>query len=104
VVQNKFIHTGFWWGYIKERGQSKDLDNNIKIDHKEMRWMVVEWVHLEHGRDKCWAVVDMIMVLRLKQNAGKFFISWSTCPISFLRRTVLSTATILLTQLSDLSP
>jgi hypothetical protein len=38
VVQNKFIHTGFWWGYIKERGQSKDLDNIIKMDHKEIGW------------------------------------------------------------------
>ena len=69
-----------------------------------MWWMVVEWIHLEYGRDKCCAVVDMIMVLRLQENAGKFLISWSTSLNSFLRRTVLSIATILLTQLSDLSP
>jgi hypothetical protein len=36
AVQNKLIHTGFWWGYIKERDQSKDLDNNIKMDRKEI--------------------------------------------------------------------
>jgi len=69
-----------------------------------MRWLVVEWFHLDRGRDKCWAVVDMIMVLCSQQNAGKFLISWNTRPFRFSRRAVLNIATILIRQLTDLSP
>jgi len=68
-----------------------------------MRWMVVEWIYLDQDRDKFWAVVDMIMVLRSQQNAGKFLISWNTRPIRFSRRTVLNIAIILIRQLTDLS-
>jgi hypothetical protein len=73
------------------------------MDLKEMRWMVVEWIYLDRDRDKFWAVVDMIMVLRSQQNAGKFVISWNTRPIRFSRRTVLNIAIILIRQLTDLS-
>jgi len=73
------------------------------MDLKEMRWMVVEWIYLDQDRDKFWAVVDMIMVLRSQQNAGKFLISWNTRPIRFSRRTVLNIAIILIRQLTDLS-
>ena len=71
---------------------------------KEMRWMVVEWIHLDQDRDECWALVDMIMTLRLQKNAGKFLISWNTRPIKFSRWTMLNIATILIRQLTDLPP
>jgi len=66
--------------------------------------MVAEWIHLDQDRDKCWAVVEMIMVLCSQQNAGKFLISCNTRPIRFSRRTVLNIATILIRQLTDLPP
>jgi len=27
--------------------------------------MVVEWILLDQGREKCWALVDMIMILHV---------------------------------------
>jgi hypothetical protein len=39
------------------------------MDLNEMRWMVVEWIYLDQDRDKCWALVDMIMTL-LKKIQG----------------------------------
>ena len=60
AVQNKFIHTGFWWGYIKEKGHSKDLDNNIKTDHKEIGWYGVDWIHLPQDSDMWWVHTDTV--------------------------------------------
>jgi hypothetical protein len=37
------------------------LENNIKIDLKEVGWKVVGWSHLSLDRDKWLTVVNMIM-------------------------------------------
>jgi hypothetical protein len=79
-------------------------NDNIRMDLKELRWMVVEWIHLDQDRNTCRDLVDTIMMFRLPQNVGKFLISWKTRPISFSRRTVLSIATILLRDLAEPSP
>jgi len=64
----------------------------------------MEWIRLDQDKDKCWVVVDMIMTLRLQQNAGKLLIRWNTRPIRLSRRILLSIEIILIRNLTDLSP
>jgi hypothetical protein len=34
------------------------------MDHKEVGWEVVDWIHLAQDRDKLQAVVNMVMNLQ----------------------------------------
>jgi hypothetical protein len=47
----------------------------------------VDWIQLAQGRDWCWALVNMVMKLRVPQKDGNFSISLVT--VSFSRRTLL---------------
>jgi hypothetical protein len=51
--------------------------------------------------DKCQAPVEMIMILRLSQNSGKFLISWNSRSINFSIMIVLNISSILLVQLTN---
>jgi hypothetical protein len=45
------MHTWFWCGYLKERGALKDVDmleDNIKVDNKEMRWNAMKFIRQVH--------------------------------------------------------
>jgi hypothetical protein len=37
------------------------LEDNIKMDHEEMRYSSVYWIHLCQDRDQWWALVNMVM-------------------------------------------
>jgi hypothetical protein len=45
--------------------------NNIKIDLLETGWGGVDWIGLSQDRDKWRALVNVVMNLRVPQNAGK---------------------------------
>jgi hypothetical protein len=32
----------------------------------------MDWIELAEDRDRCWALVNVVMNLRVPQNAGKF--------------------------------
>jgi hypothetical protein len=34
------------------------VEDNIKMDPEEIRWEVVEWVHLAQDRDQCLTLVN----------------------------------------------
>jgi hypothetical protein len=53
----------------------------IKINLTEMRWDGMGWIDLAQDRDQWEALVNMVMNLRVPQNAGKFL---SGCTISGL--------------------
>jgi hypothetical protein len=38
---------------------------NIKVDHKEIEWGSIEWIHLAIGRNQWRAVVNPVMALRV---------------------------------------
>jgi len=42
VLGRRHMHTGFWWGNMKEWDHSEDLgprwENNIKMDLQEIGW------------------------------------------------------------------
>jgi hypothetical protein len=54
--------------YILRRDNSEDLGvdgSNIRMDLTEIGWEVVDWIRLAQDRDQWWAVVNMLMNLRV---------------------------------------
>ena len=50
-------------------GPRRRFVDDIKIDHKEMEWVSVDWIDLAQDRGKQWALPNTVMNL----NAGN---SW----------------------------
>jgi len=57
------MHTGFWWGNLKERDYLED----IKMDLTEIGRKELDWFHLALDRDKWQALVNMVMNLGFHQ-------------------------------------
>jgi hypothetical protein len=57
--------------------------NNIKMDLRETGWDGMDWIDLAQDRDKWRALVNMVMNLRVPQNAGMFL---SSCTIGSFSR------------------
>jgi hypothetical protein len=51
------------------------LDNNIKMDHREVGFGDVDWVHLTQDRDWRQVLGNMVMSLWLKKRAVNFLTS-----------------------------
>ena len=60
----------------------RKLDDNIKMDLKEILSEGVGWVHLVEERDEYRAVVNTVMNFLVSVNAGKFLASWRTITLS----------------------
>jgi hypothetical protein len=57
------------------------------MDLREIEWDGMDWIDLAQDRDQWRTLVNMVMNLRVPQNAGKFL---SSCTIvSFSRRAQL---------------
>jgi hypothetical protein len=41
-------------------------EGNITVDLRETGWEVVDWMHLVQNRNQWWAVVNMVMSLRVQ--------------------------------------
>jgi hypothetical protein len=50
-------------------------EDNIKMDLGEIGFGNVDWIHFAQDRDRWRALVNMVMSLRVPQNAGNFLIS-----------------------------
>jgi hypothetical protein len=50
-------------------------ENNIKMDLQEVGWGSIDWVDQAQDRNRCWALVNVIMNPQVPQNAGNFLIS-----------------------------
>jgi hypothetical protein len=46
------------------------------MDLKEIRWEIVEWIHLIQDGNKWQAVVNTVMNLRVPYKVGNFLTSW----------------------------
>jgi hypothetical protein len=56
------MHTVFRLENLKGRDH---LEDNIKLDLREIRWEGVEWMHLAQVRDQWWILVSMVINLRV---------------------------------------
>jgi hypothetical protein len=60
------VHTGFWWGNLKECGNFKDLgiDGRIIINWIFKKWDGgMDYINLAQDRAKCWALLNVVMKL-----------------------------------------
>jgi hypothetical protein len=48
---------------------------NIKMDLREIEWDGMDWINVAHDRHQRRALVNMVMNLRVPQNAGEFLSS-----------------------------
>jgi hypothetical protein len=56
--------------------------DNIKIDLRETGWNGIDWTDLTQDRDQWRALMNMVMNLRVPQNAGKFSGDCTICGFS----------------------
>ena len=47
-------------------------EDNIKIDHKEIRWDYIDWINLSFGRYKWQVLLNIVIRLQVPQNAEYF--------------------------------
>jgi hypothetical protein len=59
--------THVWWENQKERAlgrpKCRQWEDNIKMDHREIGWGGMDWIHLAKDRDQWLALVNTIMNL-----------------------------------------
>jgi len=72
------------WEFGRPRYRWED---NINIDLQEVRSGGMDWIELAQDRDRWQTLVNVVMNLRVPQNAGNFMTSCK--PVSFSRRTLL---------------
>jgi hypothetical protein len=83
------VHTGFWWGKLKERGHSANpdvLEDNIKMVLQELGLGDKDGIDLAQAKDRWPRLVKVLINLRVPYNVGNLLISLK--PVSFSRRTL----------------
>jgi hypothetical protein len=76
------VHTRFWWENVRQREFLEDPDGEGRIILKWIfkKWNVeggMDWIGLAQDRDRWLALVNVVMNLRVPQNAGNFSTSFS---------------------------
>jgi hypothetical protein len=71
------VHTGFWWGDLREGDLLEDLGVDGRII---LKWIFKKWggeamTGLAWHRDRWRALVNAVMNLRVPQNVGNFLTS-----------------------------
>ena len=62
------MYTGFWWGNLRERDHLGDpgIEGRIKLRPSGSgMWGGMNWIDLVQDRDRCWALVNAVMNLRV---------------------------------------
>ena len=61
-------------------------EDNIKMDLQIVGWWGIDWIDLVQDRDRWRAVLNLVINLRVRYNAGNFLTSWE--PVNISRRPV----------------
>jgi hypothetical protein len=63
----KLIDAAFWSESPNGRDHSEDLgiDGRMILEWIIREWGILKWMHLVQDRDQLWALVNMVMHLRI---------------------------------------
>jgi hypothetical protein len=88
-----------WVGHVERKGETRHayrilvgkpegmkplgiprrrLEDNIKMDLRDIGWGGMDWIDLDEDRNKWRALVNTVMNLRVPENVGKFLSSCAT--------------------------
>jgi hypothetical protein len=63
------MHTGFWWGHLRERDHLEDpsVDGRIilRMIFRKFVGRGMDWIELAQGRDKWRTLINAVMNLRV---------------------------------------
>jgi hypothetical protein len=72
------MHTGFWWGKLREIDPVEDLglDGRIILKLILKKWDgEIQWIDLAQKGNRWRAFLNAVLNLRVSQNAGNFLTS-----------------------------
>jgi hypothetical protein len=69
------LHTGFWWGDLREGDHLEDVGLECKIILKWIfrKWVWgMDWIEVAQDSDSWWAVVNAVINLWFSYNEANF--------------------------------